>query len=216
MSANYEEDAQVEALRRWWSENWKALVFGLALGLAGIFGWQAWNRHKAAHRLQAATVYGDLEQSMKGDKNADVKSLADQLVHQFDDTPYAAEAQFKLAQADVTHGRFDDAATRLQWVADHGNDAGVRAIATLRLAAVRWQLGKSDQALALLRQPPAGFAGLYDGLRGDILIGENKPADARKAYQQALAALPAESTERDGITQKLESLAGGSADEGQS
>ena len=207
MSAHYEEDAQVEALRRWWGENWKALVAGLVLGLGGIFGWQMWNRHKASHEMQASGLYDNMTQAMSGKKDADVKAIAEQLTKDYDNTPYAAAASLKLAQADVSHGRFDDAAKRLQWVADHGDDAGIRAIAKLRLAAVQWQLGKADVALSQLQHPPQAYTALYEELRGDILLDQNKVADARKAYRDSLSAMPANSTERDNVKDKLENLA---------
>lgn len=206
--ATHEEDAQVEALRRWWGENWKALVAGLVIGLVGIFGWRMWHRHQATHQLQAAVMYQNMTQAMKGEKDADVKATADRLKQDFDNTPYAAKAELKLARADVSHGRFASAADRLKWVADHGDDDGIVAIAKLRLAAVQWQLGKDADALRLLQQPLPAYTALYDELRGDILVGQNKPADARTAYQQALAALPADSTERTTLQHKLDSLAG--------
>jgi predicted negative regulator of RcsB-dependent stress response len=34
------EDQQVEALKRWWKENAKSILLGVALGLAAVFGWR--------------------------------------------------------------------------------------------------------------------------------------------------------------------------------
>lgn len=206
--ATYEEDAQIEALRRWWSENWQALVAGLGIGLVAIFGWQMWHRHQAAHQLQAATLYQNLTQAMTSEKDADVKAIVNRLKQNFDNTPYAAKAELKLARADVSHGRFTSAAERLKWVVDHGDDDGIIAVAKLRLASVQWQLGKDEDALSLLQHPLPAYAALYDELRGDIFADQKKPADARAAYQQALSTLPADSTERTTLQYKLDSLAG--------
>jgi len=206
--ATYDEDAQIETLRRWWDDNWKALVAGLVIGLAGIFGWQMWHRHQVAHQLQAATLYQDMTQAMTGKKDADVKAIVERLKKDFDNTPYAAQAELKLAQTDVAYGRFDSAADHLQWVVDHADDDGIRAIARLRLAAVQWQLGKDDDALKLLQQPPKTYIALYGELRGDILMDRKKTTEARSAYQQALAALPADSIDRGALQHKLDNLAG--------
>lgn len=207
MSDGYGEAEQLEILRRWWADNWKALVAGLVLGLGGIFGWQGWNSHRAEHRAAAANMFVDFQQALVGDKDSDVRAIVEKLTKDYADTPYAADAQLKLAQSDVSHARYEQAASRLQWVVEHGNDAGTRNVAQLRRAAVLWQLGKREDALALLAHPAPAFVGLFAALRGDIELSAGNRAAARKAYADALAALPADSAERSTVQQKLDDLA---------
>ncbi|HEU0198220.1 MAG TPA: tetratricopeptide repeat protein [Nevskiaceae bacterium] len=208
MSDTYGEAEELEALRQWWLKNWKALVAGVVIGLVAIGGWQGWTRHQAAQRVNAASMYADFQQAMAGNKNGDVHAIAAALAAKYASTPYASDAALKLAQADVSHLRFDDAAKRLQWVVQHGNDAGTRAVAQLRLAAVLWQQGKNDAALKLLARPSAGFAGLYAALRGDIDSAAGQRDAARVAYELALKDLPAGAADRVSIQDKLDDLAG--------
>ncbi len=207
MSNGYGDAEQLEVLHQWWTDNWKALVAGLVLGVGGIFGWQSWNAHRAEHRAAAANMFVDFQQALIGDKDSDVRAIVEKLTKDYADTPYAADAQLKLAQADVSHARFEDAASRLQWVADHGNDSGTRNVAQLRRAAVLWQLGKTDEALKQLAHPVPEFAGLFAALRGDIELSAGNRDAARKAYTEALAALPADSAGRPTIQQKRDDLA---------
>jgi predicted negative regulator of RcsB-dependent stress response len=39
------EEEQIEALKRWWEENGKQTLLGIALIVGGYFGWQAWTDH---------------------------------------------------------------------------------------------------------------------------------------------------------------------------
>lgn len=206
--ASLDEDAQVEALRRWWSDNWKALVAGLVIGLIGIFGWRFWQSYQVKQQQQASALYQNMNQAMSGKKNGDIKGLANQLKQNYGSTPYAAAAQLKLAQASLANGRLADAAKSLKWVAYHADDKGIRAIAKLRLAAIEWQQGKDEAALKLLQNPLPSFAALYAEQRGDILLDQKKLEQAQQAYAQALAELPSDSAERTTVQQKLDSLAG--------
>lgn len=208
MSDVYGDNEQLEALHRWWLENWKSLVAGLAVGIAVVVGWQVWTHHRATHRATAARMYADFSGALVGNKNKDVHAIAKTLTADYANTPYASMAELKLAQANVSNGQFKDAAKRLEWVAEHGNDTATRNIATLRLAAVKWQIGEGDAALKLLAHPSPAFAGLYAALRGDIQLSGKHIKAARKAYTQALAALPQDSTARPMVQHKLDDLGG--------
>lgn len=207
MSSFNDEEIQIEALRRWWSRNWKGLTGGVVLGLAVVMGWQVWSHHQSAHRLRASQLYQQFTRAIGGSGNGDVTALAAKLQHSYDDTPYAAMAELKLAQVDVSNGHFRNASSRLRWAAKHGGDAGIRTVARLRLAAVLWQLDKPDQALSLLGQrPPQQFRGLYETLRGDIFFGLHQDSRARQAYEQALLLLPIDSPEHKVVREKLANI----------
>ncbi|MBV8061978.1 MAG: tetratricopeptide repeat protein, partial [Nevskia sp.] len=119
MTDHYDEEAQVEELRKWLRENWLPLASGLALGLLAIFGWQAWDARQDAHAGAASHVFEDLGQAMNAQKADDAKAMADRLVKDFSDTPYAAAAQLKVAAIEVIGKQLDDAAARLRWVVDY-------------------------------------------------------------------------------------------------
>ena len=206
MTSHYEEEAQVEQLRRWWRENWMALVGGLALGMAGIFGWEAWTNAQNATAERASQLYEDLEKA-PADQPDHLKEIGQKLTSEFADTPYAAQGQLLLAQRAVERNDFEGAREGLNWAIGHTDDPGLKKVAKLRLARVLWQLGKPDDALAQLDvADDDAFASLYQELRGDIQLGKGDRAAARAAYEKALAAGPAPAG-RDELQRKLEQLA---------
>lgn len=207
MSAFNDEELQIEAFRRWWSRNWKGVIGGLVVGLAVVIGWQFWTHHEAAHRLKASQLYQQFSRAISGTGNEDVKALVAKLRSSYSDTPYAAMAELKVAQIEVSNGYFKKARSHLNWVANHGEDAGIRAIARLRLAMVLWQINAPNQALSLLeKRPPQQFRGLYEMLSGDIFASQHRDSQARQAYEQALLLLPQDSPERKMVREKLANI----------
>ena len=207
--SHYEDEAQVEQLKRWWQENWLPLVGGLALGLAGIFGWEAWESRETRVSEQASHMYEDLKKAIAADKADEVKSLGARLTGEFGGTPYAAQAALALAQFAANKGDWDAANEHLVWVVKHSDDDGLRALARLRRARVLWEQGKADEALALLegKMSEVGkFAPLYEELRGDIQFAKGDRAAARAAYQKALEAGVAPA-DREFLQRKLDDLA---------
>jgi predicted negative regulator of RcsB-dependent stress response len=205
--SHYEDEAQVEQLRTWWRENWLALAGGLGLGLAGIFGWEAWQDSQTAKAEKASQIYEDLKKvpAVRGGHAAE---LGQKLIADFAGTPYAAQAALLLASRAVEQNDLDGARTRLTWVLDHADDPGMKKIARLRLARVLWQQDKPDDALAQLDiADDDAFAALYQELRGDIQLARGDRAAAKTAYEKALQAGPAE-TQREGLRRKLDDVAG--------
>jgi predicted negative regulator of RcsB-dependent stress response len=202
---HYEDEAQVEQLKRWWKENWKSLAAGLVIGLGGIFGYEAYRRHEQSHAEQASQIYEDLKSAITARKADEAAAIGDRLVKDFGKTPYASGASLRLAQQAVEQGKLDDAAKRLQWVADNGKDDGLRDLAKLRLARVLWQQKKNDDALKLLEGDHGAYAALFEELRGDIKLSQGDRAAARAAYDQALKSAGDAAT-TGGLQRKLDDL----------
>lgn len=184
-----------------------ALAGGLVLGLAGIFGWEAWQQHRTSSAEQASQIYEDLRK-LTPDKAAQAAELGKKLTDDFAGTPYAAQAALHLASLAAQQSDWDKARQQLEWVVKHGEDAGLQKIARLRLARVLWQQNQLDAALAQLDiKDDDSFAVLYQELRGDLQFAKGDRAAARTAYEKALQLGPAAPT-RDGLQRKLDDLAG--------
>lgn len=207
MTTHFDEEAQLEELRRWWRENWLPLVGGLALGLAAIFGWEAWTQHRDAVAGQASHLFEDLRLAVDAGKYDQATPMADRLQQEFGDTPYAVDGALKLGQAAFILGKLDEAHARLQWAVDHSNDAAQRGLAKLRLARVLWQQAKPDEALRELQNPEPAYASLYAELRGDIALSSGDRAAARSAYTDAMKPLAADAPQRKSLQRKLDDLA---------
>lgn len=205
--SHYEDEAQIEQLRRWWRENWMALAGGLGLGLAGIFGWETWQDLRASKAEAASQIYEDLRK-LAPDKSAQAAELVKKLVGEYASTPYAAQGALQLASVAAQAADWETARAQLDWVVKNAEDPGLRKVARLRLARVLWQQNKLDEALALLEiADDDAFAALYQELRGDLQLAKGDRAAARTAYEKALQLGPA-SASRDGLQRKLDDLAG--------
>jgi predicted negative regulator of RcsB-dependent stress response len=201
-----DDDAQVEQLRRWWQENWKALVAGLVIGLGGIFGWEAWQAAKQRTAEQASQIYEDLKRAAISRPDRAVE-LGHALVTGYARTPYAAQAALLLSQIAVQTQDWSKAEEHLRWVLTGASDDGLRKIARLRLARVLWQQNRADEAIALLNLDSADpFAPLFLELRGDIRLAAGDRAAARADYEKALQ-LGAAATSSEFLRYKLDDLA---------
>jgi predicted negative regulator of RcsB-dependent stress response len=203
--SHYDDEAEVEQLRRWWRENWMALAGGLVLGLAGIFGWEAWQHARTAKAEQASRLFEDLKR-VPADRQERADELWQQLSTDYAGTPYAAQGGLLLAGQAATRQAWPEAQAKLEWVRDHADDPGLKKLARLRLARVLWQLERPDEALKLLEVGDDDpFAALFQELRGDIQLARGDRDSARAAYEKALQLGPA-APGRDGLQRKLDDL----------
>lgn len=189
MSTHYDDEAQVEDLRRWWKENWKPLAIGLVLGLSAIFAYEAYTRNKDNKRAEASQLFEELKAAVTGNKYDEAVKMGDRLVADFDSTPYAVAGALKLAQAAVEASKLEEARARLEWAAANAKDAALKPLIQLRLARVTWQQGKAPEALKLLDGDAGTYAVLFDELRGDIKLAEGDRAAALAEYTKALGVL---------------------------
>ena len=207
MTTHYDDEAQAEQLKAWWKENWMALAAGLAIGLAGIFGWQGWQNHQQQRAGEASQMFEELKKLYSESQTDRAPALVDKLVADFGSTPYAVNAQLRAAAEAVKAGDYAAAQTRLAWVREHASDDGLRAVAQLRIARLQWQQGDTDAALKTLDGAKGAFAPLADELRGDIQLAKGDAGAARAAYEKAFAATAEDQPSRQLLQRKLDDLA---------
>lgn len=187
MSEYLSEEEQVEALKKWWKENGLSVVAGAALGLAGVFGWQAWSQHQEEIAEQASARFEQMQIAAKVGHVESVVKQAEILITEHEDSGYALFAGLLLAKVKQQEGDIDAAQTQLEWVVANGKDSSFQQIARLRLARLLLGKGDLDKAADVIASAPAdNFAGEFAALRGDIARARNDFAKAREAYQEAL------------------------------
>ena len=136
-----------------------------------------------------------------------VQDIAASMVDMYPRTGYTHLAALAAAKAAFDAGNLAEARARLQWVAERAKDDGTRDLARLRLALVLLDEKKYDEALAAVQAAPVeAMTALFADARGDILVAQQKAADARSAYQLALDKTDAKSPYRGVIQGKLEAL----------
>ena len=92
------------------------------------------------------------------------------------------------ARTQLDAGDAKNARAQLAWAAENARDAGLRELARLRLAAVMLDEKAYDDAMKqLAAEPAAAFAPRFAELRGDVFAAQGKTAEARNAYDAALA-----------------------------
>lgn len=204
-----EEQEQLDALKAWWKENGRLVAAALvaaALAAAAVTGWRTFQGRKT---VEAAQLYASLEDAARANDAAKLKELSSTLTEKYAGTAFAPMAALLAAKTSFEEGDLKAAGARLQWAVDHAKDEETKATAQLRLAGVRLDEKQYDQALKLLDAAhPQAFAGLYLDLRGDVLIAQGKPAEARSAYTEALAKLPEQGNYRLVVQAKLDALGG--------
>jgi len=190
---NLEEQEKLAELKVWWKQYGNLILVTVTLALftvAAVRGWDAYKRSQAA---DASAVYSEV---VKAASAKDAKKVADLSALLRDDYPrtiYAPLAAFVAAKFHVEQGDRKAAREALQWAAEHARDEQIKAIARLRLAYVLLDDKAYDEALKQLEgEHPASFGAAFAEARGDLYAVQNKRAEARAAYQEALAATPSE------------------------
>ena len=190
------EEEQVEALKDWWKENGKSLLFMIAISLSAVFAWKTWQQKQLTGAENASITYQNLLDAVSGavssgDEGQIVTSqhLAQQLKTDYEKTEYARFAALLVAKVAVDRKDYTKALEELDWVLVHEPSSEMRNITLLRKARVYQAMGEFDKGLDTIKGLNKEFSGSVYELKGDLLLASGKSSGARDAYQQALKAL---------------------------
>lgn len=201
------EEEQVEALKKWWSENGKSTLAGLGIGLAAVLGWSSWQTWDRSQAELASERYGQLVVVAASDRHEETLSGAAALADEFPDTAYASFAALIAARAAVQAGDTGTARQHLQWVVDHAAFPELVPVARLRLAGLMLEARDYDGAMAeLARIESPQFQGRASELQGDVHNARGNSAAAREAWQTVLAGAELSPSTRLRVRMKLDDL----------
>ncbi|HCH23135.1 MAG TPA: hypothetical protein DE179_02420 [Oceanospirillaceae bacterium] len=184
------EEEQVEALKRWWNENGKSLLAGIAIAILGVVGW---NYYQDAQQQEAETasayyqrLLGNASASQMGAaERSAIKQDAQTLKGEYGDSAYAHYAALMLAKVAVVEGDLEAAEIQLRWVLTNAEESELAELANLRLAQVLQAQGHLDQALVLVQDKADAWQGRRLEAKGDILLAQGDQSAARSAYEKA-------------------------------
>jgi predicted negative regulator of RcsB-dependent stress response len=204
-----EEQERVDDLKAWWAR-WGNIVSWVAIGAAivivGVQGWRYWQATRAE---EASALYYAVSQAGRTGDAAKAKDAMTTLAGQYAGSAYASRAALLYAKQLWSAGDREGARAQLQWVVDRSDDEDLKQIARYRLAEVLLDEKKVDEALKMLDAKHAdAYAGLYADLRGDALAAAGRTAEARAAYEVALAKIDPKTAYRNFIQVKLDALGG--------
>lgn len=204
------EEEQVEALKKWWQENGKSITAGVVIGLVSIFGWRGYSQHVDVQNQIASTLYEQMIGAARNEDLEDSRNYAERIIAEHDSTTYAIFARLMLAKLAAQDNKLDEAEIHLRWVLENNDQAELEHVTKLRLARVYIAADKLDQAGKLLNTSNTGkFIARYDELRGDLLVKQGKPDEARVAYENALANTVATEEAQSILEMKLDDLGRG-------
>lgn len=205
------EQEQVDSLKAWWKENGLKLILAVvvaAVVVGSVLGWRWW---QAKQQADAAQMFGEVMKQASSNDPKRVDDAAAMVVNKHGSTIYAVRAQLAAAQVNIEAKNTATAATQLQWVIDHGSDEGLPDVARLKLASLRLDEKKYDDAMKLLDAAhPESFDSMYLDLKGDVYSAQGKRDEARAAYQQAVAKADPKNSFRGLIQMKLDAVGGAS------
>ncbi len=206
---DFEERESLEDLKAWWARWGTAVTIAAVIACAIAIGVQGWRWYTAKQADEAGALYGALTAAARSNDLPKAKDTTAQLADRFARTGYAPRGALVLAKLLFDSGDAAGAKAQLQWVIDRGDETELKEIARYRLAEILLDEKKYDDALKVLDAKHGDpFAGLYADLRGDALAAAGKPAEARAAYEVALAKLDSKSQYKQYVQVKLEALGG--------
>ncbi|WP_151995790.1 YfgM family protein [Buttiauxella massiliensis] len=180
----YENDnEQVDAVKRFFAENGKALVVGVVLGIGALVGWRYWNGHQVESSMASSLEYQTVTDAVRADQPATL-SAAEKFAAGTKNT-YGALASLELAQKYADNNDLAKAAAQLQQGLSSTSDANLQALINARLARIQIQQKQSDAALKTLDSIKGeGWVAIVADLRGEALLSKGDKQGARDAWSK--------------------------------
>ncbi|WP_312239808.1 YfgM family protein [Pantoea sp.] len=180
------ENEQVDALRRFFADNGKALAVGLVIGITALGGWRYWASHQADSAKEVSARYQQLTGAMQADKPQTLEAVA-QFSSENSNT-YGALAALDVAKQYVDGNQLDKAAAQLQNGLKDTKDANLQAVLNLRLARIQLQQNQADAALKTLDGVKGdGWTAIVADIRGEALLSKGDKQGARDAWSKGVA-----------------------------
>ena len=202
-----EEQEQLDQLKHFWKQYGNLITWVLIAILATYASWNGYHYWQRSQATQASALYGELERlAAQGDPDKVQRAFTD-MKDKFGGTTFAMQAGLLNAKLQQDAGKAEQAKAALTWVAENASDPAYQAIARLRLAAALAQTKDYPAAMARLDGdfPPA-FQALVADRKGDLLMLQDKPAEARAQYEKAYKGLDARTEYRQVVEIKLTAL----------
>ena len=186
MADHMQDEADLEALKRWWDENGKGLVAAVLVAVLGTVGWQQYQGFTASKAEAASDLYATmLAIQLEDGDAAQLTALAAELKAEHSGSTYARFAAMLEARRAVDGDDLEGAEAALRWALTAGNTrSDIGQLIQLRLARVLADQGKETEALAILGQGSVAFPVAYAQAQGDIHLAAGRPEQALAAYRQ--------------------------------
>ncbi|KAA8728835.1 MAG: YfgM family protein [Ewingella americana] len=198
------ENEQVDAVRRFFAENGKALAIGVVLGIAALGGWRYWQSHESTAMADSSVAFQQANQAVTDKKAQGVEDL--EKFAQSNKNNYGVFASLQLADHFVEAKDFANAEKQLVAAQSQAKEENLLSLVSLRLARVQSQQKKFDDALKTLDGVKGeGWIALQQDVRGDVLLAKGDAKGAREAFSKGLDSKPSQ-TLQNVLRMKLNNL----------
>ena len=204
-----QEQEQLAELKAWWARYGNLLLTSLIIIFLTIAAYNGWRYYQRSQALAAAAVFDQLQNAAASGDKAKTREISRVLLTNYGSTSFAPMGALITAKVQFEGGDIQTAKAQLQWVIDNSRDEELKHVARVRLAGVLLDEKQFDEGLKLLEAAhPAYFDAVYADRRGDLLLAQGKSAEARTAWQEALAKLDNKTTLRGSVQLKLDLIGG--------
>ena len=204
---NLEEQEQLDRVKQLWKQYGNLVTWVVIIALGGFAAFHQYQNWQRGQGAKAAAMYDELEQAAQAADVKKVERVFEDLRREYPSTVAAEQGGLLAAKLQFDAGQPDAARATLDWVAANASEKEYKVLAGLRLAGLLLDQKKPDEALkALPAEVPPSFKGLLEDRRGDILHAQGKHAEAKAAYQAALAELDPRLDYRRLVEAKVTSL----------
>jgi predicted negative regulator of RcsB-dependent stress response len=208
MAYDLEEQEQIASLKAFWNKFGNLITWIAIIILGSYAAYNYWNYYQRNIASEASGLYEEMQKSLVAKDNAKVQRIASDIESKYARSTYAQMSALSAAKSAFDANDSKTAKARLQWVVEHGSDE-YKSLARLRLAGVQLDEKAYDEALKTLNgEVLPQFAAAVSDRKGDVLVAQNKVAEARTAYQAALDAMAKNDPARQLVQLKLEAIGG--------
>jgi len=210
MAYDPDEQEQLDQIKAWWNKYGTLVLTILIISTAVVGGWRAWQWYEGHQSSQARGYFEALEEAgrSQGEESvARINAAMKTLRSEYAATDYAARGALVAAAALAARKDVIGARAQLEWLSQTKHIALV-PVSRLRLAALFLDQKEYDAALSQLKDAPPSFEGLFADRRGDVLAAQGKPAEARKAWNEAIETLGVTNPLTPIVKLKLDALGG--------
>lgn len=200
------EKEQIDQIKKWWGENGKAIIFGLVLGVGGLFGYRYWDAARTAEGQNASINYEHLLTIASAGASDEAIDAGNAIINGYPKSTYAKLSALVLAKLAVDNRDLDEAKKRLQWVVDNSNKGKIKPIAQARLAQLYLAQGDIEKATSIISEVNPAYTDQFTELRGDVFLAQGELAGARIQYGQALEKARERGSAGETIQLKIDNL----------
>ena len=208
MADLYDTHEQGERVKSWLRENGSAIIMGLALAFALMFGFKQWQAWETGKRQQASSEYQVMLSFIEANNMDAAVPNYEVLKSEYPKSAYTSMAAMMMAKARLQAGQVDLAVSELTYAMNNAELAPIAVIARERLARIKLSQGDTGAALELLDGAASeeGFEAMFAEIRGDIHLANGETELAIQSYRSSLDSTEENIGNRELLKVKLEAL----------